>query len=119
MTVQLNDLNDKIALASAPVGSVPAVYRPGIYRNGLKRAFDVSAVVFERCHRGFRFILMLALLVARDGHLPFYWSDRVGRGGRVFRMLKLRTMVPNADLLLDEHLATDPEARLEWEETQN
>ncbi len=117
MTVQLNDLNDKIALASAPVGSVPAVYRPGIYRNGLKRAFDVSAVVFSLVIV-VPVILMLALLVARDGHLPFYWSDRVGRGGRVFRMLKLRTMVPNADLLLDEHLATDPEARFEWEKTQ-
>lgn len=117
MTVQLNDLNEKVDLASSPVGPVQTVQRPGVYRNGLKRLFDVAAVAASLVVV-VPLIALLALMVARDGHFPFYRSDRVGRGGRVFRMLKLRTMVPNADRMLDEHLATDPAARFEWEKTQ-
>lgn len=32
-----------------------------------------------------------------DGHSPFYKAQRVGRGGQTFTMLKLRSMVVNAD----------------------
>ena len=63
-------------------------------------------------------ILLLAVAVALDGSSPFYWNDRVGRGGRTFRMLKLRTMVPNADTMLERYLDRNPEARLEWNSTQ-
>ncbi len=57
---------------------------------------------------------VFALLVALDGHNPFYTQERVGRNGRKFRMFKLRSMLPNADQLLKEHLANNPEARAEW-----
>jgi lipopolysaccharide/colanic/teichoic acid biosynthesis glycosyltransferase len=33
----------------------------------------------------------------QDWHSPFYVADRVGRGGRTFRMVKLRSMVADAD----------------------
>jgi lipopolysaccharide/colanic/teichoic acid biosynthesis glycosyltransferase len=42
-------------------------------------------------------LLVLALLVAADGSSPFYCGLRVGRGGRDFAMIKLRTMQVNAD----------------------
>lgn len=32
-----------------------------------------------------------------DGHSPLYFAPRVGRLGRTFRMLKLRSMIPDAD----------------------
>jgi exopolysaccharide production protein ExoY len=63
-------------------------------------------------------VLLLALLIARDGHSPFYWNARVGRSGRVFHMLKLRTMVRDADARLEAHLAADPAAAAEWGATQ-
>ncbi|KDB04108.1 sugar transferase [Defluviimonas sp. 20V17] len=63
-------------------------------------------------------LAILALLVARDGHSPFYWNRRVGRGGRVFHMLKLRTMVPDADRKLQEHLDNCPAAAAEWSYSQ-
>ena len=38
-------------------------------------------------------ILLLAVLIKRDSPGPvFYWGERVGRGGRPFRILKFRTM---------------------------
>ena len=43
-------------------------------------------------------ILVLSLLIfAQDGRSPFYVAERVGRGGRAFRMVKFRSMVVNAD----------------------
>ncbi|MCB1521834.1 MAG: sugar transferase [Hyphomicrobiaceae bacterium] len=32
-----------------------------------------------------------------DFHSPFYFGRRIGRGGRIFHMVKLRSMVVNAD----------------------
>lgn len=63
--------------------------------------------------------LMLALLVKlSDGGSVFYGHNRIGRGGKVFRCLKFRTMVPNGDEVLQAHLRDNPQARLEWEETR-
>jgi len=46
-------------------------------------------------------ILLLALAVGVTSGWPvFYRADRVGRDGRTFRIIKLRTMVQNADALL-------------------
>jgi lipopolysaccharide/colanic/teichoic acid biosynthesis glycosyltransferase len=63
-------------------------------------------------------ILFIALFVMRDGHSPIYWSERVGRNGRVFRMMKLRTMVHDADSRLEAYLASDAQAAAEWADTQ-
>ena len=60
----------------------------------------------------------LALLVAADGHNPFYAQLRIGRNGCLFRMWKLRTMVPDADNLLETYLRRNPRARAEWDTLQ-
>lgn len=63
-------------------------------------------------------IAMLALLVSLDGSNPFYSQIRIGKKGRRFRIWKLRTMVKNADTLLEAYLQENPKARREWETTQ-
>lgn len=63
-------------------------------------------------------ILMLALLVRLDGGPSFYRQPRLGRHGRVFRLVKLRTMVVDADAALARHLESDPAAKAEWGATQ-
>jgi len=45
----------------------------------------------------------------------FYGQEREGRHGRRIRVWKLRTMVPDAEQRLAAYLASDAEARLEWE----
>jgi len=42
----------------------------------------------------------------------------IGKNGRHFRMFKLRTMVADADQILEAYLARNPEARAEWDDTQ-
>jgi len=117
MTIQINDVRDDLVRASAPVGLVATTRRPGLYRNFGKRALDI-ALVLAASVVVLPFVLVLALLVAMDGGRPFYASDRVGRNGRVFRMLKLRTMVPDADRMLEAYLNANPSAQLEWDRTQ-
>lgn len=41
--------------------------------------------------------VILFLVWRQDGHSPFYVADRAGVGGKPFRMVKIRSMVINAD----------------------
>lgn len=117
MTLQLNDLTDDIGRACAPVGLVNVPAQAGVYRNYLKRVFDVTFVLLVGVVV-LPFVMILALVISLDGRAPFYPSERVGRRGRTFQMLKLRTMVKDADKQLDDYLQMDAQARDEWAETQ-
>jgi lipopolysaccharide/colanic/teichoic acid biosynthesis glycosyltransferase len=88
-----------------------------IYINGLKRTFDVIVVLLAMPFV-LPIILLFALAVMLDGSSPFFAQERVGRGGKVFRMWKLRSMIPNAQKALEAHLALNPAARREWDEYQ-
>lgn len=88
-----------------------------LYQTSAKRILETSLILL--CLPVvLPLIGLLALLTACDGHSPFYRQKRVGLDGRFFQMWKLRTMVPNADRLLAEHLKSDPKAKAEWETTQ-
>jgi lipopolysaccharide/colanic/teichoic acid biosynthesis glycosyltransferase len=89
----------------------------GPYFRFFKRAFDVLIVLLYGCVI-LTTVMVLAALVKMDGGPAFYSQMRVGRGGRVFKMWKLRSMVVDADTVLRDLLERDPHARAEWEETQ-
>jgi exopolysaccharide production protein ExoY len=122
MTINYSDFrsvsatNDTAAGRSHAQDSAPA-RRPGIYNKLLKRVFDVSAVVLA-VPVIVPLIGAAALAVALDGGSPFYSQMRVGKGGCSFRMWKLRSMVVDADQRLEAHLAANPVAREEWDQTQ-
>lgn len=61
-------------------------------------------------------LLVLALWI--ESGTPFYTQQRLGKDGKLFRMIKLRTMVRNADLHLERFLAKDPALKAEWDRTQ-
>lgn len=63
-------------------------------------------------------IAVLWLAVRMTGAPGFYAHERIGRGGRAFRCLKIRTMVRDADRVLRDHLRADPAAAAEWESTR-
>lgn len=91
---------------------------PGFYHRVLKRPIDVALVLLAAPIILPVVLLMALLIFLHDGHRPFYWSERVGRGGRTFHMLKLRSMVPDANARLQAYLASDAEAAEEWTRTQ-
>lgn len=89
----------------------------GAYNRFLKRILDVVFVMIA-LPPVIAILLPLIVLVALDGKSPFFVQDRVGLHGRIFRMWKLRTMVPDADKVLAVHLDANPEARREWDRMQ-
>ena len=101
MTVVLNDIDGGPPVRHSPVGAVNVPKRSGLYRNFFKRGFDIALIIVA-APLILPVIFGLALAVARDGHNPFYWNVRVGKGGKNFKMLKLRTMVPDAERLLEQ-----------------
>jgi len=61
-------------------------------------------------------LLLLYLWVRFDSRGPgFYWSERIGEGGRHFRCLKFRTMFVGAEGKLEALFSQRPEFRAEWE----
>ena len=91
--------------------------RRGLYRHAFKRVLDISIILLA-APVVVPVVAALAVVVARDGGKPFYSQMRVGRGGRRFRMWKLRSMVSDADERMEDYLAANPEARVEWDTTQ-
>jgi Undecaprenyl-phosphate galactose phosphotransferase WbaP len=59
-------------------------------------------------------LIGIALVVLSDGGKILFGHSRVGMNGRAFRCLKFRSMVTNADVVLERLLASDPAAREEW-----
>jgi lipopolysaccharide/colanic/teichoic acid biosynthesis glycosyltransferase len=88
-----------------------------VYNHVIKRFLDIALIVMT-LPVSLPIILGMMLIVALDGRNPLYLQKRLGRGGRVFNMVKIRTMVPQADVLLEEYLCSNPAARREWNETQ-
>ncbi len=68
------------------------------------------------------FILLIngfiALAIKMDSRGPvLYTENRIGHDGREFKVYKFRTMVTNANNLLQEYLDKDPVLADEWEKT--
>lgn len=117
MTVHFDKISDDFSSTSSPFGVVTVPGRRGIYRNGVKRILE-SALILLSAPIVVPFVLVLAIFALREGSNPFYLSKRVGKNGKTFKMLKLRTMVSGAESLLEKHLASDQNARDEWNSAQ-
>jgi Undecaprenyl-phosphate galactose phosphotransferase WbaP len=87
------------------------------FSRAVKAAFDqVVAAAFVLLFAPL--LLVLAAVVRSDGGPAFYRHRRIGASGRSFGCIKFRTMVMDADRVLDQVLATDPAAAAEWAATQ-
>lgn len=60
-------------------------------------------------------LLTLYFLIKKDGGNAIYGHPRIGRNGKEFKCLKFRSMVVNSKEVLEHLLATDPEAKAEWD----
>lgn len=105
MPVKENQVIDNTAVVqdgdSASFISIP--HKPGYCF--CKRCFDIV------CSFLGLLILLLPLLIVSlvividsPGASPIFVQDRVGKNGKVFRFYKFRSMVPNADKMLDSLL---------------
>lgn len=100
--------------ASSPVTGPTTAPTPYGRLEFVKRLLDLVLLV-PALAIGLPLMALGALLVVMvsPGN-PFYVQHRVGRHGRTFPVLKLRTMRHDAEAVLARHLAGNPEARKEW-----
>ena len=81
----------------------------------LKRAIDIFCVSAGILLFWWLFaVIALAIRLSSPGTI-FYGQTRIGLGGREFKTWKFRSMMQEADTLLQAHLAAHPELRDEWE----
>lgn len=85
---------------------------------GVKRGLDVSMVLVASLVLLPLLLTIALVLLVSQGRPLFYRHKRVGKDGKTFLCFKFRTMAVNADDILRRHLATNPEARAEWEQTR-
>lgn len=62
-------------------------------------------------------MLVIAILIRRNGSEAFYAQTRIGKDGKAFKCLKFQTMIPNASEVLKEILDDDPTLKAEWEQS--
>lgn len=85
-------------LALGALGSVAFRGRPpGWFARGLKRSFDLGVTVLVSIPTGL-LVGGAAIAIKLDSSGPvFFRQARIGKNGRQFELLKLRTMVPDAE----------------------
>ena len=84
----------------------------------LKRVVDLVAAGIG----GFLILplmLLIAIIIKIDSRGPiFYGHERIGQGGKRFKAWKFRSMVEDADAIIERYLEEHPELREEWQATQ-
>lgn len=85
----------------------------------VKRLFDVVFSLF-----GLIFLVPIVLLVklayvcTGDHYSIFYAQPRIGKNGKVFKMIKFRSMVPNAEVELIDLMKNDERLAKEYKENK-
>ena len=80
-----------------------------------KRVFDiVCGLIGVICMIPLMFIVKLITVCSGDFHSIFYFQKRIGKDGKEFRLYKFRSMVPNADEILEQTLKMDKVRAEEW-----
>lgn len=85
-----------------------------VYKNWIARILDIALILLAAPYILLAF-LVITVLIKLDSPGPvFYRQTRIGRFGRKFSILKFRTMVRNADQILQNYLDTSPQLRVQW-----
>ncbi len=86
------------------------------HQDGFKRLFDIGFSL-TMLVLGSPLYLLLAVLIKLSSPGPvFFIQERVGKNYRPFGCIKFRTMVNNADELMERLMVENPELQQEYEE---
>ncbi|MBT5249874.1 MAG: undecaprenyl-phosphate galactose phosphotransferase WbaP [Bacteroidetes Order II. Incertae sedis bacterium] len=81
----------------------------------LKRSFDLAATTLTSMFWVPLVGLIAGLIWMQDRQNPFFLQKRIGQKGTEFQTWKFRTMMPDAEAVLQKALAEDPALKEEWE----
>ncbi len=115
----MSQIGNVIVIGERPVVSSLTRDEKKILYYGVKRLFDVFisviACIFLIPIMG---IVKVINLLSKDTASIFYKQKRIGKDGEIFYIYKFRSMVPNADKLLEQTLKMDKIAEMEWKDKQ-
>jgi exopolysaccharide production protein ExoY len=93
----------------------PAKFRLGPLGGWPKRTMDVVIALIALLLAAPVMLVVAALIRVIGGGPALFSQSRVGFDGKPFACYKFRTMCINADQVLREYLARNPESAMEWE----
>ncbi|MGC9124444.1 MAG: sugar transferase, partial [Thermoplasmata archaeon] len=86
-----------------------------VFSNILKYCFDYVIIVIL-IPILIIVIPIIALLIKLDSKGPvFYIQERIGKNGKIFKVIKFRTMYINSQEILEKFLQENKDALLEWQ----
>lgn len=94
-------------------------YEPGLFVRFFYRIADICIGLIG-CLLTIIIILITKIAYIRDGdnNPIIFTQDRIGKNGKLFKIYKIRTMVPNADVILKKLLENDEKLRLEYKKNK-
>ena len=101
------------SVAAASVAVSQPVQTSSVYSRFGKRFFDLALVAIS-APIILPVVAVLWLWVRKDGGAGFFSHMRVGKDGKEFPCLKIRTMVVDAETQLERYLSENPEEREVW-----
>ena len=85
----------------------------------IKRTFDiVCGLIGVICLIPLTILVKIISVYSGDHKSIFYTQKRIGKNGREFKLYKFRSMVPNADEILEQTLKMDKVRAEEWKKYQ-
>lgn len=85
----------------------------------IKRLFDiVCGLIGLICLIPLTILVKIISVCSGDYKSIFYTQKRIGKNGREFKLYKFRSMVPNADEILEQTLKMDKVRAEEWKKYQ-
>ena len=85
----------------------------------IKRLFDIFCALFGVLLLiPIMIVIKVISVISGDFNSIMYSQERIGMDGKVFYLYKFRTMVPNADKILEQTLNGSQELKLEWIQNQ-
>jgi Undecaprenyl-phosphate galactose phosphotransferase WbaP len=107
-------MDSKLDLQSDAFIAASILERPFVPKNSAARVLDIAFILLAAPYILLAFLLIIILIVLDSEGPVFYRQTRIGRFGRRFHVYKFRTMVQNADQLLQSYLDKSPELKAEW-----
>lgn len=80
----------------------------------LTRIFDIILILLASPYILLFLVLISILIVLDSKGSVFYTQTRIGKGAHRFKAFKFRSMVMNADQILQQYLDESPEQKAEW-----
>ena len=115
----MNEIGNVILVEQKPI-SIKTTSDIGSFAyHVIKRTFDIIvSLIACLLLLPITIVIKIITLLSGDTHSIFYSQERIGKDGKIFKIYKFRSMVPNADKLLEKTLEMDKVAADEWKKYQ-